>query len=531
MEPKIKYSGHILLVCAPGWGHLRPLCALAPKIVKERSDVAITFIVVGGFGQRVEREINRDFSGSTSDINLKENIRVVNLGGEGVEPSKLSPFLSKNFPAYYKQLLSSEPIQCLSSGKTFAAIREPTVVVIDFFLLDILRATRSESGTRVPIYAWQSTYSSAVLRIMGPEQLGGMGDVAAKARAQADATGGDVKAIASQLYRPNEGKLVTVSGIPAMYDYEFSPQAWQFHATSFNVQAGEDALKDFLFGNAYKFAQECDGFLAVSSTVYEPESLDGMRSWLSETNRSIYAIGPLTPPDSLSESSKKLEMEASVNGDEFQVFLDKQLKMYGDKSIIYISFGTFWWPKNEYVWVFVDVLLQLGIPFILSHPTARALIPPEITERIKESGLGLLSTWSPQQTILNHLATGWILTHCGQNSMTEALTQGIPMIAWPLSADQPINAAYLTLTLDVAFEMFEVRTGYGLKPLRRGVTPAGTIEAVENEARDIILRLRGPEGVRKRKNAELLRDKLRGEWAEGGDARKNLQRFLNKFCV
>ncbi|KAF8583175.1 glycosyltransferase family 1 protein [Ramaria rubella] len=518
MEPKIKYSGHILLVSAPAWGHLRPLCALAPKIVKERSDVAITFMVAGSFGQRVEREISRYFSGSASEINLKKNIRVVNLGGEGVEPFELLPFLSKNFPVYYRKLLSCEPIQCLSSGTTFTAIREPTVAVIDFFLLDVLRAIRSQSGTRVPIYAWQSAYSSAVLRIMGPEKLGGMGDVAAKARARADATGGDVKAIASQLYRPSEGKLVTVSGIPAMYDYD----AWAVIP---------NFITDFLTFCCLRLAQECDGFLAVSSTVYEPESLDGMRTWLSETNRSIYPIGPLTPPDSLSESSKKQEIEASANGDEFQIFLDKQLKKYGEKSIIYISFGSVWWPKNEYVWIFVDVLLQLGIPFILSHPTTRALIPSGITERIKESGLGLLSTWSPQQTILNHPATGWILTHCGQNSMTEALTQGIPMIAWPLDADQPINAAYLTLTLDVAFEMIEVRTGYGLKPLRRGVTPAGTVEAVEKEARDIILRLRGPEGVRKRKNAELLRDKFRGEWEEGGDARKNLQRFLNEFCV
>ncbi|KAF8577021.1 glycosyltransferase family 1 protein [Ramaria rubella] len=520
MEPKIKYSGHILLVCVPAWGHLRPLCALAPKIVQERSDVAITFMVAGGFGQRVEREISRYFSGSANEIKLKENIRVVNLGGEGVEPFEVLPFVSKNFPAYYEKLLNREPIQCLSTEKTFAAIREPTIAVIDFFLLDVLRDIRSQSGTRVPIYAWQSTYSSAILRIMGPEKYGGIGDVAANARARADATGGDVKAIASQLYRPSEGKLVMVPGIPAMYDYEFSPQ-----------EAREDLPHGDLFDIAYKFAQECDGFLAVSSTAYEPESFDGMRTWLSETNRSIYAIGPLTPPDSLSESSKKQEIEASANGDEFEVFLNRQLKKYGEKSIIYISFGSIWWPKNEYVWIFVDVLLQLGIPFILSHPTTRALIPSGLTERIKESGLGLLSTWSPQQTILNHLATGWILTHCGQNSMTEALTQGIPMIAWPLDADQPINAAYLTLTLDVAFEMIEVRTGYGLKPLRRGVTPAGTVEAVAKEARDIVLRLRGPEGVRKRKNAELLRDKLRGEWEEGGDARKNLQRFLNEFCA
>ncbi|KAF8577020.1 glycosyltransferase family 1 protein [Ramaria rubella] len=358
MEPTIEYSGHILLVCVLAWGYLRSLCALVPKIVKERSDVVITFMVAGGFGQKVEHEISRYFSGSVNEFNLKESIRVVNLGGEGVESFKLRPFLSKNFPAYYAKFLNCEPIQCLSSRKAFAAIREPTIAVIDV--------------------------SSALLH-----KYGGMGDVAAKARAQADTTEGDVKAIASQFYRPSEGKFVTVSGIPAMYDYEFSPQ-----------EPREDVPQDDLFEIAYKFAQECDGFLAVSNTAYEPESLDGMRTWLSETNRSIYAIGPLTPIDSLSESSKKQEIEASANGDEFQVFLDRQLLKYGDKSIICVRQPLFsvWWSKNEYVRIFVDVLLQFGIPFVsqpklnqavfLTNQLVSDIIPPyDASTQDSRSGL------------------------------------------------------------------------------------------------------------------------------------------------
>ena len=103
-------------------------------------------------------------------------------------------------------------------------------------------------------------------------------------------------------------------------------------------------------------------------------------------------------------------------------------------------------------------------------------------------------------------------------------------IAWPLDADQPISAAHLTLNLDVAFEMVEVRTGPGLKPLHRGVQPTGTIEAVTAEARSVLGRARGPEGERKRRNAEAMRYKWKNEWEEGGDALNNLRRFLTDNC-
>ena len=112
----------------------------------------------------------------------------------------------------------------------------------------------------------------------------------------------------------------------------------------------------------------------------------------------------------------------------------------------------------------------------------------------------------------------------------ERLFSSITRIAWPLEADQSPNAAHLTLNLDVAFELTEVRTGVGLKPLHRGVQPTGTIEAVTAEARSVLQMARGPEGERKRRNAESMQDEWKKEWQEGGDALKNLRKFLTNYC-
>ncbi|KAF8479891.1 UDP-Glycosyltransferase/glycogen phosphorylase [Gautieria morchelliformis] len=505
-------SGHILLTCMPGWGHLRPLCAFAAKIVKERSDVVITFLIVGEYGQRMDREISRHFSDSEEMARAKANIRLVNMYDRGgIDGLALVPMVSQEFPDYYDKLVNCKPVRCLETNRIFEAIRKPTTVVLDHI--------RSVTGRSIPVFAWGSTYASFTLFMMGPEIFGGFGDVPAKARMQAEATGRKLEDIVNELYNPSNGNLVNVPGLPAMYDYEWVPQGR-------TLTPGLDVNE--LYSSAYKFACECDGFVSVSSATYEAKSLEAMRTWLGETNRPVYAIGPLVPPGfgdtGLSDVAKQMEGLSSKNGAEFRNFLDNMLESHGARSVIYVSFGSFCWPKrDERVWALLDALLELGFPFIFSHASPKAVIPAGYAEKVNQSGIGLLAKWSPQQTILNHPATGWFLTHCGQNSVTEALAQGVPMIAWPLDADQPGNAAHLALNLDVAFELIEVR---GAKPLCRGVQPTGTMEAVMAEARNILQQARGPEGARKRCNAESMRYKWRKEWEESGEALTNLRRFL-----
>jgi hypothetical protein len=82
------------------------------------------------------------------------------------------------------------------------------------------------------------------------------------------------------------------------------------------------------------------------------------------------------------------------------------------------------------------------------------------------------------------------------------------------------------MTLDVAFELIQVRSGEsGLKPLCRGVQAKGTPEAVVAEVKDMLRRARGEEGARKRRNAEVMRDKLRMAWEEGGEALESVRRL------
>ncbi|GLT79980.1 hypothetical protein SLA2020_514450 [Shorea laevis] len=58
--------------------------------------------------------------------------------------------------------------------------------------------------------------------------------------------------------------------------------------------------------------------------------------------------------------------------------------------------------------------------------------------------------WALQADILSHTSVGRFLSHCGWNSSLESLTNGVPMIPWPLNAEQRMNATMLLKEVGVA---------------------------------------------------------------------------------
>ncbi|KAL5558091.1 hypothetical protein UlMin_034302 [Ulmus minor] len=76
----------------------------------------------------------------------------------------------------------------------------------------------------------------------------------------------------------------------------------------------------------------------------------------------------------------------------------------------------------------------------VSDPTS--YLPEGFLERTKEVGL-VVPSWAPQVAVLNHPSTGAFWSHCGWNSTLESVKSGVPVIAWPLYAEQRMNATIL----------------------------------------------------------------------------------------
>jgi UDP:flavonoid glycosyltransferase YjiC (YdhE family) len=62
----------------------------------------------------------------------------------------------------------------------------------------------------------------------------------------------------------------------------------------------------------------------------------------------------------------------------------------------------------------------------------------------------LVQEWAPQVNVLKHPSIGCFISHCGWGSVLESLTHGVPIIAWPLYAEQSMNATLLVEDLGVA---------------------------------------------------------------------------------
>lgn len=126
----------------------------------------------------------------------------------------------------------------------------------------------------------------------------------------------------------------------------------------------------------------------------------------------------------------------------------------------------------------------------------------------------VFTKWAPQSEILAHGSIGGFLTHCGWNSSLESILNGVPMIAWPLFAEQKMNATQLAEDYGVA--------------VRPKVAPSKEIvgeDEIEMMARNVM------EGNGKAMRARVKELKKSGEkaLAEGGSTFNTLSQLANQF--
>lgn len=69
-------------------------------------------------------------------------------------------------------------------------------------------------------------------------------------------------------------------------------------------------------------------------------------------------------------------------------------------------------------------------------------------ERNKGKGV-IIKRWAPQVEILSHPSSGGFSSHYGWNSTMEAISAGVPMITWPMFAEQFFNEKLIVQVLKI----------------------------------------------------------------------------------
>ncbi|KAL0570543.1 hypothetical protein V5O48_011410 [Marasmius crinis-equi] len=487
-------------------GHTKPLVALGILVAEMRKDVAITIFTNDVMYTQMMNELAKLPRERLEAVEKQINILQVVLSN--LNPFHPAPEVIPEFEKLYKQ---SGTVTCLSSGKTIdgAHFPPPCVAVVDPFADYALEGIRSIATREpVPIVLWITGTAGASLMVWGPECYGGRGDFVSRIKQEVENGKTELEAFTSEVAFGASDNVLRIPGYPPCYDYERYPQAPR--------QAGIDCK---MITMGYKSITASEGILSISSSVLEKESIEAWKEHFETIGKGFFAVAPLSifsaPPKPRDPATERVLS-----------FLESMKDEFGDKSVLYFSFGSITWPSDPAIFnAVIDQLIGTKMPFILAHPSPMFQPDQEVLEKIM--------SWAPQELILAHSATGWFLTHGGWNSLQEALLYKVPLIFWPTTTDGPLNAMLLTLKFHAGFELIEVRTGKAgaQKPYRLGDNPTPDFTAVSAKAEvDRVLKdIQGEKGVFVRKNFEDLSAKIAKVWDDDGEARNELNAFLCRF--
>ncbi|KAI5423198.1 hydroquinone glucosyltransferase [Lathyrus oleraceus] len=260
-----------------------------------------------------------------------------------------------------------------------------------------------------------------------------------------------------------------------------------------------------------------DGILINSSLEIERGSIEALTEEGSG-NPPVYAVGPIVQKGTR-------DGDDDVKGLESLSWLDKQKPC----SVLYVSFGSGGTLSQEQVneLAFGLELSNQKFLWVLRAPSSSAnsaylsqndvdplqFLPSGFLERTKEKGL-VIPSWAPQIQILSHSSVGGFLTHCGWNSTLESMVHGVPLITWPLFAEQRTNAVMLSEGLKV-----------GLRPRH---DENGIVERVQIS--ELIKRLmEGEESEKLRNNMKELKEAANSAVKEDGSSTKTLSQLALKW--
>ncbi|KAB1226326.1 Isoflavone 7-O-glucosyltransferase 1 [Morella rubra] len=154
---------------------------------------------------------------------------------------------------------------------------------------------------------------------------------------------------------------------------------------------------------------------------------------------------------------------------------------------------------------------NLSLP---SHaPDLNSLLPEGFLERTGERRL-VVKQWASQLAVLSHDSVGGFVSHCGWNSILEAISAGIPMVAWLLYAEQKFNKTMLVEELKMALPMNESQAGYV------------SAEEVEKRVREIV---DSDEGNKIREWVLAKRDEALAAMSDDGSSRVALDKFFESW--
>ncbi|XP_062020425.1 scopoletin glucosyltransferase-like [Rosa rugosa] len=263
------------------------------------------------------------------------------------------------------------------------------------------------------------------------------------------------------------------------------------------------------------------GVIVNSFYEIEPAYADHYRNVLGIK---AWHIGPTFLCHKEIEDKAQRGLANSIDGHECQKWLDSKKP----SSVIYVSFGSMVKFDDAQLMEIALGLEASGQQFIWvvkkdeknDHESNEDWLPEGFEKRVEGRGL-VIRGWAPQVQILEHVAVGGFVTHCGWNSTLEAVSAGVPMVTWPAFADQFHNEKLVTQILGIG-------VGVGVSNWARFGGEKVKSETIEKVVKQIMV---GEEAEEMRSRAKKLGEVARKSVVEGGSSYNDLNGLIAELGI
>ncbi|OVA15425.1 UDP-glucuronosyl/UDP-glucosyltransferase [Macleaya cordata] len=314
----------------------------------------------------------------------------------------------------------------------------------------------------------------------------------------------------------NPNVLISFRKIPNSPVYPW----WQLPSIFLGHKEGDpdsEFIRDGLLANMESWGMVFNTFNELES-VYLDHFRKRNESSLGYCSHRVWAVGPLLPPNDEDDvgSTDRGGSSSSVETDDLLSWLDT----CPDHSVVYVCFGSQAVLRNNQMEALAAGLECSGARFLWCVKEATeghamgeyGMVPTGFEDRTAGRGL-VIRGWAPQLLILRHRAVGSFLTHCGWNSVLEGLSSGVVMLAWPMRADQYVDATLLVDQMRVAVKVCE-----GADTVPDSAELGRAVAESVNENR--------PERIRTMELRKAAYDAVK----EGGSSFKDLDSLARDLC-
>ncbi|TXG74353.1 hypothetical protein EZV62_002932 [Acer yangbiense] len=406
-------TAELIFIPSPGIGHLVSTLEFAKLLIDRDDRISITVLVM-------KLPTTPHVDACTKSIAAASQSRIKLIDLPQVDPPPLE--FIRRFPEYFITLFVESQVsnvrkvvsEIIVSHDDDDSVRV-TGLVVDFFCVSMIDVA-SELSLNSYVYLTSNVGFLNFMLYLATEHM--------------ISNSTEFESSDSELLIPGFVNPVPVSVLPSC---------------SFNSNGYTTLIK-----LARRF-NEVNGIIVNTFSELEPFAFNLLSGGL---NPPVFTVGPVVD----------VKGQANLDFDEAQSkkimrWLDDQ----PESSVVFLCFGSkgsFSQPQVKEIAIGLELseynflwCLRVSPPDndVSNQSINDDIFPEGFLERIR--GRGMICDWAPQVDVLAHKAVGGFVSHCGWNSILESLWYGVPIVTWPLYAEQQLNAFKMVKELGLAVEM------------------------------------------------------------------------------